>query len=152
MAKENVAEVAAVRAGEQALEEYLDRESKPMLDASGEEIVRVLGDLVSEADRRAVTPELGDFMAEDCKRALAAGVWGWFDDDRAIFADWGFDLLDVRVPLSIWHGAQDRFVPIAHGEWLAAHLPARAHLRPDDGHLSLTVTAYGEILDALLEP
>ncbi len=64
--------------------------------------------------------------------------------------EWGFDLSDIRAPLSLWHGAQDRFVPIAHGEWLADHLTADAHLRPDHGHLSLVVTAYGEILDALL--
>jgi pimeloyl-ACP methyl ester carboxylesterase len=152
MAKENVAEIAAVRAGERELEQYLERESKPMLNASGEDIVKVLGDLVSDADRRAVSPELGEFMAQDLRRALSAGVWGWFDDDRAMFADWGFELAHVRVPLAIWHGGQDRFVPIAHGEWLAAHLPAEAHLRPDDGHLSLSVSSYGEILDALLEP
>lgn len=55
------------------------------------------------------------------------------------------------MPLSIWHGAEDRFVPISHGEWLAGHLPAKVELRPWDGHLSLAVSSYGEILDALLE-
>jgi hypothetical protein len=42
-------------------------------------------------------------------------------------------------------------VPSAHGEWLAANIPlARARLRPGEGHLTLAVNGFGEILDDLL--
>jgi hypothetical protein len=42
-------------------------------------------------------------------------------------------------------------VPLAHGEWLAAHVRgAKAQLRPEHGHLSLAVGSIGEILDDLL--
>jgi hypothetical protein len=42
-------------------------------------------------------------------------------------------------------------VPFAHGVWLAAHVPtARAHLMPDEGHASLCVGAFDNILDDLL--
>ena len=110
----------------------------------------VLGDLVCEADRRALTGALGEFMAEQYARSLSSGFWGWLDDDIALVKPWGFDLDMLGAPLTIWHGAEDRFVPISHGEWLASHLPATAQLRPHDGHLSLTITSYGEILDALI--
>jgi pimeloyl-ACP methyl ester carboxylesterase len=150
MGKENVSEFAAARAGDAELLEFLEAQAQSMDGASGEEIVAVLGDLVSDVDRQALSGALGDHMAQEVAHALSPGTWGWFDDDRAILGDWGFDLADIRAPLSLWHGAKDRFVPIAHGEWLAAHVDAEAHLRRDHGHLSLTVSSYGEILDELL--
>jgi pimeloyl-ACP methyl ester carboxylesterase len=61
------------------------------------------------------------------------------------------DLSRIQRPVRIWQGAQDQFVPHAHGEWLAAHAPgARAELRSEYGHLSLALGAFGEILDELL--
>jgi pimeloyl-ACP methyl ester carboxylesterase len=151
MAKENVAELAAARAGDRELQEFLEREAAEMLRPTGDEIVTALGDLVSDVDREAVDGELGEFMARELAHSLSTGVWGWFDDDRAILGDWGFDLGEARAPLSLWHGGKDQFVPIAHGQWLAAKLGADAHLRPDQGHLSLSLGSYGEILDVLLD-
>jgi pimeloyl-ACP methyl ester carboxylesterase len=151
MAKENLAEVAASRAGDRQFQEYLEREAASMTKPSAEEMVTALGDLVSDVDREAAGGELGEFLARELAHSLSSGVWGWFDDDRAILGDWGFDLSEVRAPLSLWHGAQDRFVPIAHGEWLAGRLRTDVHVRPDVGHLSLSAGSYGEILDELLE-
>jgi pimeloyl-ACP methyl ester carboxylesterase len=151
MGQENLDEFAAMAAGDDAFEAFLIGQADELRGATAEEMVAVLGDLVSEVDRQALSGELADYLVEETAHALANGVWGWFDDDRAFERDWGFDLTDIRVPLTLWHGAQDRFVPIAHGEWLADHVTADAHLRPDHGHLSLVVTAYGEILEALLE-
>jgi hypothetical protein len=43
-------------------------------------------------------------------------------------------------------------VPFTHGQWLAARIPgARAHLERGEGHLTMTVTAIGRILDDLLD-
>jgi hypothetical protein len=42
-------------------------------------------------------------------------------------------------------------VPFAHGQWLAAHLPsAKARLLPGEGHLSIAVEKFGEVVDELL--
>ena len=58
---------------------------------------------------------------------------------------------EIAVPVRIWHGREDRTVPVTHGEWLAAHVPgARAHLLEDEGHLSL-VARLDRVLDDLLE-
>jgi pimeloyl-ACP methyl ester carboxylesterase len=54
------------------------------------------------------------------------------------------------VPVSIWQGRDDRFVPITHGEWLADHVPgARSHLLESEGHTSLSRHRYGDVLDEL---
>ena len=150
MGEENVAEVAASRSSDDEFQAYLEQQAESMVGASAGEIVTVLGDVVSDVDRRALSGALGEFIVRETAHALCGGVWGWFDDDRAILGDWGFDLDDIRAPLSLWHGGQDRFVPIAHGEWLAARVRADAHLLPEHGHLSLSLSSYGEILDALV--
>ena len=63
-----------------------------MVGTSADEIVTVLGDVVSEVDRRALSGALGEFIVREIGHALSPGVWGWFDDDRALFKDWGFEL------------------------------------------------------------
>jgi len=81
----------------------------------------------------------------------AAGIAGWRDDDLAFVKDWGFRPADITVPVSVWQGEQDRMVPFAHGQWLADAIPgARAHLHPDEGHISLASQA-GSILTDLLD-
>jgi pimeloyl-ACP methyl ester carboxylesterase len=65
---------------------------------------------------------------------------------------WGFELDAIRVPLQLWHGRHDRFVPYAHGEWLARAIPGvEAHLSEDDGHLTLTERRLPAIHSWLLE-
>jgi pimeloyl-ACP methyl ester carboxylesterase len=119
---------------------------------TAEQIASALGDLVSEKDRKALTGEFAEHMAQASPRALSAGIWGWYDDDLAFVHGWGFDLETTVVPVTIWQGEHDRMVPIAHGRWLVAHVPGRRpRLVPDHGHLSLVAASLDLILDDLLE-
>lgn len=151
MTKENLAELAATRGSDDDLENYLKQQAESMSGTTPEGVMTELGDLVSPADRHALSGVMGEFVVRELAHSLSAGVWGWFDDDRALFSpDWGFDLSEIRVPLSVWHGEQDQFVPIAHGRWMAHQLRADVHLLQDRGHMSLSLDYYGDLLDELL--
>jgi len=152
MGEENIAEYGAAQSGERELQEYLEREAQAVGGVSPDALLEAWNGLFCEADRRAVSGEYAEHTVRQIERSLAGGIWGWFDDDLALVSDWGFALDQVNAPLHIWHGGEDQFVPVSHGAWLAGHLPgATAQLRPGDGHLSITLGSYGEILDALLE-
>jgi pimeloyl-ACP methyl ester carboxylesterase len=74
--------------------------------------------------------------------ALVRGNEGLLEDTLASVRPWGFQPDAIRVPVLIMHGAQDKMVPCAHGEWLAARCPAAA-LRtvPDAGHITVLDSA-----------
>jgi pimeloyl-ACP methyl ester carboxylesterase len=72
------------------------------------------------------------------RAGMARGPGGLVDDDLAYVAPWGFDPTDVAVPTLFLHGADDRVVPSAHGQWLAERIPsAELRLKPDEGHISV---------------
>jgi pimeloyl-ACP methyl ester carboxylesterase len=127
---------------------------------TGENVATSLGGLVIEADKAVLTGEFADYVASGLHAAMSSGIAGWRDDDLAFARDWGFSLgwessspvAERAAPVAVWQGDQDRMVPFAHGQWLAANIHgARAHLMPGDGHLSMTVSAFDRILDDLLD-
>jgi pimeloyl-ACP methyl ester carboxylesterase len=68
----------------------------------------------------------------------ALGASGAIDDDLAAISPWGFDPAAISPPVLLVHGDADRVVPVAHGRWLAAHVPsAELWERPGDGHLTV---------------
>jgi pimeloyl-ACP methyl ester carboxylesterase len=152
MGPENVAEFAAVVEGAEALSKYLEREAETLAVVTADDIAAAFGGLVSDVDKAALTGEYAADLAAQLRAAVRNGIAGWRDDDLAFAADWGFSLDKLTTPVAVWQGDQDRMVPYAHGQWLAAHLPgARVHLMPGEGHLSLVVIALSDILDDLLD-
>jgi len=153
MGPENVAEFDAAVRGPAALTEFLDRESAAFGNVTGAQVAAALGDLIADADRAVLTGAYADHLAAGSRAALSSGIAGWRDDDLAFVADWGFSVTgEGKLPAAIWQGDQDRMVPFAHGQWLAANIPgARAHLLPGEGHLTMTVSLLGHVLDDLLD-
>ena len=151
MGEENIEEFGAMEAGEEQLRAYLEAAAAGMVGADGDRMREELGTLVAPADAQALQGAYGDFTALLLSDGVADGIWGWLDDDVAFEKPWGFELAAIDRPVTIWHGAQDMFVPVAHGEWLAARIPgARAVIETDHGHMSRLGLGYGAVLDDLL--
>ena len=151
MGDENIEELGLAEQGADALIPYLEREAEDMRSATVEDLLRILGDLVSEPDREALTGAYAEHSIASVKAAVSNGIYGWLDDDLAFVHPWGFSVDSIQVPVSIWQGREDRFVPLSHGEWLAENVPgARSHLLKGEGHISLSRHRYGDVLDELI--
>ena len=150
MGAENIEEFRVAQQGEEQLIAYLEERRGELLAPGPADLRPTFGDLMSSADREALTGELADDLGARARAALEHGISGWLDDDMALYNDWGFDVAQITVPVAVWHGQQDRFVPEAHGIWLAKNIPgASASLMAEHGHLSL-VFAYDRVLDDLI--
>jgi pimeloyl-ACP methyl ester carboxylesterase len=150
---ENVEEFTAALAGAAELTEFLEREAPDIRAAtSPQELIDTMSGLLPPVDRAALTGEYAAVVIGSMHRAVATGIWGWFDDDMAFLREWGFSLDAIETPVALWQGEQDKMVPFAHGEWLARHLRgARAHLLEDQGHLSIAVSSFPAVLDDMLD-
>jgi len=79
--------------------------------------------------------EFAEDLVTGWREGLCNGDEGWWDDWVCHLSPWGFELSAIRVPVQLWHGMADTFVPPAHGRWLADHIPGvDAHFPEADGH------------------
>ncbi len=81
-------------------------------------------------------------------RASAEGVMA----DAEIYAQpWGFAIEDVRVPVRLWHGKEDRAFSVQLAQQIAKRLPnCKSRFVNDAGHYSLPIRHMGEILEDLI--
>jgi pimeloyl-ACP methyl ester carboxylesterase len=139
-------------------------------DGALEQAVRRIGQRMAEGDAATVAarllagfpssavtfldenPAARDVMIEDLVEAFAGGGWGWLDDARAFASAWGFELGSVRVPVRLWHGAADEFVPVHQAQRLAGELPdATLNIRSSSGHMDLIADEFDNAIDWLVE-
>jgi pimeloyl-ACP methyl ester carboxylesterase len=152
MGQDNVAEFGAALEGEAPLRRFLENEAAQIRTANAEQLIEALSTLLPDVDRAVLTGELGEDTIRGLQYGIATSVDGWIDDDLAFTRPWGFDLVDITAPVTIWQGDADLMVPFTHGQWLSRNVPgARPHLEPGEGHLSITVGAVERMLDELAE-
>jgi pimeloyl-ACP methyl ester carboxylesterase len=146
MGEENVDYYSAILAGEVAHLAALERDRTALLNASPEGLVAVWRTLFPPADVEVLTPRLAGYLLDCMREGIEASPDGYFDDDVAVVGPWGFSPESIRVPLQLWYGEQDKFVPYAQGAWLAEHISeADTHFLPDDGHITLLERRVPEV-------
>jgi pimeloyl-ACP methyl ester carboxylesterase len=152
MGELNVAEIEVLARGAEAHTAWLRSQAEGMLSADAGDLRAALSTLLSEVDRAALTDELAAHLHENFRLSLEQGVEGWHDESVSAFEPWGFDLGSIEVPVQVWHGEQDRFVPVGHGRWLAQRIPGvDARISASDGHISLIGSGVPKVQGWLAE-
>jgi pimeloyl-ACP methyl ester carboxylesterase len=98
----------------------------------------VAGRYAAAAALRAV-----DLRGETPTRAM-------IEDYAVCRRGWGFDPAEVRSPVTLWHGASDKLVPVRHARRLAAQLPACTEILCARGGHFFYSQRLGEILVPLV--
>jgi pimeloyl-ACP methyl ester carboxylesterase len=152
MGEMNITEFGLALEGRASLEPVLREELEGILAAGPEGLAEAMRSLLSPVDEAVLTGEAAEYFFEALRVGSEERLDGWIDDDLAFTEPWGFDVGQIEVPVLLWQGLEDRFVPYSHGEWLAERIPTvDAHLSRDDGHLTLLIRRVSEVHAWLVE-
>jgi pimeloyl-ACP methyl ester carboxylesterase len=146
MGEDNIEDMKLMLEDPDAARKKCAQDREELLEVSAEGILEAWSSLLSPVDANALEGDFAGYLATCIHDGLAPGDEGWWDDNVAHLAPWGFDLDGIEIPVKIWHGRHDRFVPFQHGRWLAANVSgAEAELSETDGHLTLLIEKGPEI-------
>jgi pimeloyl-ACP methyl ester carboxylesterase len=100
----------------------------------------------------AAQPGMSNMLETHVREAFRQGANGFAWEASILGRPWDFKPEDIRVPVQIWQGKEDRNVSVEMGQYLARTIPqARAHFFAGEGHLVTLFKHWNEILKALLE-
>jgi pimeloyl-ACP methyl ester carboxylesterase len=146
MGEDNLEDMELFLSDREASRKKTHEDWEAELSVTPDQIQEAWKTLLSKPDAAVVTGEFAEYMVRGIRDGLAPGDQGWWDDGVADMEPWGFEFESIVVPVQVWHGREDRFVPFQHGQWLAEHVPgAEAHLSDTDGHLTLLVDRFADI-------
>ena len=98
-------------------------------------------------------PAFAAGIVEITRDAIKNRVTGWVNEEILMTQPWQLEINQNRCAnIFLWHGEQDRNVPVSMARELALQLPnCHAKYYPAVGHLSLLYNHGQEILDTLLK-
>lgn len=107
--------------------------------------------IVGPSDRAALWPsDRFPLFFPAFQNAMRSGMSGLWEDGKSYSSPWPFDPAEIRAPLTIWHGSQDRNFACAGATELASRIPHARFMGTDDGHYSILSNQSRQVLDALL--
>ncbi|CRK29924.1 hypothetical protein BN1708_005063 [Verticillium longisporum] len=92
-------------------------------------------------------------MVMSSRQVYLQGVDGFSQDGYLLCTEFGFDIQDIRhdLPINLWYGKYDTFVPPNHGRQIAKRLGDHVRLRLEhDTHASIFFRWRKEILEDLV--
>ncbi len=103
------------------------------------------------ADRAVLTdPAIREILGREFREGFRRGGRGAAADGLIYGADWGLDLDGLSSAVHLWHGEDDRIVPVSMARWVAQRIPGvRARYLTGEGHFSVVTRHLDEIFDVL---
>jgi pimeloyl-ACP methyl ester carboxylesterase len=106
---------------------------------------------VSPPDQAVLAkPAVAETVVRMTGGAFQQGARGAAWDYTLFSRPWGFALGDIRLPVYLWHGEDDRICPVEMGRYVAQGIPGcQAAFFPGEGHFSLVMDHFAEILEVV---
>jgi pimeloyl-ACP methyl ester carboxylesterase len=146
MGKDNVDDIQLFLSDPASARTKSRQDRLDLMQLTPAELGEALKTLLSPLDAGVLVDDFAEWLALSATDGLATSDEGWWEDGVAHMSPWGFDLGSISIPVQVWHGRHDMFVPYQHGSWLAAHVPgSEAHLSESEGHLTLLVNRIPEV-------
>jgi pimeloyl-ACP methyl ester carboxylesterase len=102
-------------------------------------------------DYAVLVPRIQAFQAS-LNEAMHQGIKGVALDVLLYLRPWDFNLDEIQIPLTFFHGGQDRNVPMSMAKRAVDRLPtAKLLAYPNEGHMSIIINQFEAIAKALIE-
>ena len=143
------------------MEKYLPKNSEGMGEPNfdlevarkleGKDLEGYFDVLLCKKDREICQGEFADELAEGIRIGIAPGIEGALDDFESDGDHWGIDLAELKKPVALFQGDEDRFCTPAHGHFLRDNLGnAELILLEGQGHLSIMYEAADQMVQKAL--
>ncbi len=111
---------------------------------SPKSFVKMMSSSMCASDARLfANPNLQYLFMRDFQELFRHGSKGPAYDAQLVYKDWGFDLADIKTRIEIFHGTEDKWVPIKFSEHLEKKAPlATLHPVQNQGHFYHLVYAH----------
>lgn len=118
-----------------------------------EKQLRSIWQQMPEPDRQVLAHDarFADGILAITRDAISNGVSGWVNEEIMMASPWPFNVRALQgMPVFLWHGAQDRNVPVTMARALAEQIAnCQAEIVENEGHISLLYHRGAQIMNVL---